>query len=81
MRSSVFSSSSSSSRRCRPPPLPLSCPGRLEFDTPVARDAAAEMEKRADGADASVLFLLLGCANLLDVYAQIRLNTVLIAEC
>ena len=30
----------SSSRRCRPPPLPLSCPGRLEFDTPVARDAA-----------------------------------------
>ena len=39
------------------------------------------MEKRADGADASVLFLLLGCANLLAVYAQIRLNTVLIAEC
>ena len=32
----------------------------------------AEMEKRADGADASVLFFLLGCANFLAVYAQIR---------
>ena len=31
-----------------------------------------EMEKRADGADASVLFFLLGCANFLAVYAQIR---------
>ena len=42
------------------------------------------MEKRADGADgadASMLFFLLGCANFLAVYAQIRLNTVLIAEC
>ena len=32
----------------------------------------AEMEKRADGADASVLFFLLGCANFLAVYVQIR---------
>ena len=32
----------------------------------------SEMEKRADGADASVLFFSLGCANFLDVYAQIR---------
>ena len=31
-----------------------------------------EMEKRADGADASVLFFLLGCANFLAVYVQIR---------
>ena len=31
-----------------------------------------EMEKRADDADASVLFFLLGCANFLAVYAQIR---------
>ena len=41
----------------------------------------AEMEKRADGADASVLFLLLGCAIFLAVYAQIRYNTVLTAQC
>ena len=40
-----------------------------------------KMEKRADGADASVLFFLLSCANFLAVYAQTRLNTVLIAEC
>ena len=33
---------------------------------------SAEMEKRADGADASVLFFLLGCANFLAVYVQIR---------
>ena len=32
----------------------------------------SEMEKLADGADASVLFFLLGCANLWAVYAQIR---------
>ena len=31
-----------------------------------------EMEKRADGADASVLFFLRGCANFLAVYVQIR---------
>ena len=31
-----------------------------------------EMEKRADGADASVLFFLLGCANFWAVYALIR---------
>ncbi len=41
---------------------------------------SAEMEKHADGADASVLFFLLGCANFLAVYAQIRLNIVLIAQ-
>ena len=29
-----------------------------------------EMEKRADAADASVLFFLLGCANLLAVHTQ-----------
>ena len=34
----------------------------------------AEMEKRADGADASVLLFLIGCANFWAVYAQ---NTVL----
>jgi len=34
--------------------------------------ANPEMEKRADGADASVLFFLLGCAKVLAVYAQIR---------
>ena len=33
---------------------------------------SSEMEKRADGADASVLFFLRGCANVLAVYAQIR---------
>ena len=38
----------------------------------VALVCNAEMEKRADGADASVLFFLLGCANFLAVYAQIR---------
>ena len=32
----------------------------------------AEMDKCAEGADASVLFFLLGCANFLAVYAQIR---------
>ena len=37
------------------------------------------MEKRADGADVSVLFFLLGCANSFAVYAQIRSNTVLIS--
>ena len=31
-----------------------------------------EMEKRADAADASVLFFFLGCANFLAVYAQTR---------
>ena len=35
-------------------------------------DLETEMEKRADGADASVLFFLLGCANFLAVYVQIR---------
>ena len=30
----------------------------------------SEMEKRADTADASVLFFPLGCANFLAVYAQ-----------
>ena len=35
-------------------------------------DHGSEMEKRADGADASVLFFLLCCANFLAVYAQIR---------
>ena len=30
----------------------------------------SEMEKRADAADASVLFFFLGCANVLAVYAQ-----------
>ena len=29
-----------------------------------------EMEKRADGADASVLFFSLGCANFLAVHVQ-----------
>ena len=33
---------------------------------------AAEMEKRADSADASVLFFLHSCANFLAVNAQIR---------
>ena len=32
--------------------------------------AATEMEKHADGADASVLFFSLGCANFLDVHVQ-----------
>ena len=32
----------------------------------------SEMEKRADGAKASVLSFLLGCANFWAVYAQIR---------
>ena len=32
----------------------------------------AEMEKRADGADASVLFFLPGCANSFWLYVQIR---------
>ena len=30
----------------------------------------SEMEKRADGADASVLFFSLGCANFLAVHVQ-----------
>ena len=33
---------------------------------------SAEMEKRADAADASVLFFLLGCAIFLAVYVQIK---------
>ena len=32
----------------------------------------SEMEKRADAADASVLFFLLGCAIFLAVYVQIK---------
>ena len=55
---------------------------KQDFDQNLARVVVfpvPEMEKRADGADASVLFFLLGCANSLAVYAQIRSNTVLIS--
>ena len=44
-------------------------------------NCTSEMERRADGADASVLFFSLAVLIFLAVYAQIRLNTVLIAEC
>ena len=46
---------------------------KTDIDSPiVGRLYSTEMEKRADGADASVLFFLHGCANFLAVYVQIR---------
>ena len=47
-------------------------PPSTSIDTLVNGMVQPEMEKRADGADASVLFFLLSCANFLVVYAQIR---------
>ena len=47
----------------------------------VKDDVNPEMEKRADGADASVLFFLLGCANFLAVYAQIRKTSQELRNC
>jgi len=44
----------------------------VEINEKQNKDVLPEMEKRADGADASVLFFLLGCANFLAVYVQIR---------
>ena len=46
--------------------------GSKEVQLNGIRAGCSEMEKRADGADASVLFFLLGCANSLAVYAKIR---------